>query len=575
MLGVTAQKGQVLSIAVNEQTLVPYVQNQLGNPQLALAISSRLGIGGADGLFKAEFERMMTAGDYDGAAKLAAKSPGSVLRSMETIQRFQQLPAAAGQPQPLLKYFSSLLEVGKLNAIESVELVRPVLQQGRKQLLEKWLKEDKLECSEQLGDMVMSSGDPKMALAIYLRANATEKVINCFMQTGDYENIIKYAAKVGYKPDYVFMLQNMVRQNPKAAEDFAKRLASHESGPLVDINMAVEVFMQMNRIQECTAFLLDALKPNRPDDAALQTRLLEINLMGGAPQVADAILGSEMFSHFDKPRIAALCEKTGLFQRALELYTDVDSIKRVIVHTQAINHEFLVGYFAKLGAENAMECLKVLMSHNAGYNKQIVVQVATKYTDSLGAEALITLFEDFKAYEPMYYFLGAIVNASQVPEVHFKYIEAAAKMQQFREVERVCRDSQVYDAERVKDFLMDAKLPDPRPLIHVCDRHGFVSELTAYLYQNQLKKYIEVYVQKVSPQKTPSVVGKLLDLDCDEDFIRNLLNVVRAACPSTRSSTSWTSATGCASCSHGLKPASPRAIPSPPPTMPSESSTSG
>ena len=35
-----------------------------------------------------------------------------------------------------------------------------------------------------------------MALAIYLRANATEKVINYFMQTGDYENIIKYAAKV-------------------------------------------------------------------------------------------------------------------------------------------------------------------------------------------------------------------------------------------------------------------------------------------------------------------------------------------------------------------------------------------
>ena len=27
-------------------------------------------------------------------------------------------------------------------------------------------------------------------------------------------------------------------------------------------------------------------------------------------------------------------------------------------------------------------------------------------------------------------------------------------------------------AEKVKAFLMDAKLPDPRPLIHVCDRFG-------------------------------------------------------------------------------------------------------
>ena len=175
---------------------------------------------------------------------------------MDTIKRFQALPQVPGQPQPVLKYFSSLLEVGKLNAVESVELVKPVLQQNKKQLLEKWLKEDKLECSEQLGDMIMQFQDPKMALAVYLRANATEKVINCFMQTGDYENIIKYANKVGFQPDYPMMLQHMVRQNPKGAEDFAKRLANNEGGALIDVNAAVDVFMQMGKIQECTSFYL-------------------------------------------------------------------------------------------------------------------------------------------------------------------------------------------------------------------------------------------------------------------------------------------------------------------------------
>lgn len=38
-------------------------------------------------------------------------------------------------------------------------------------------------------------------------------------------------------------------------------------------------------------------------------------------------------------------------------------------------------------------------------------------------------------------------------------------------------------------------------------------------------------MQKVSPQKTPMVVGKLLDLDCSEDFIRQLLNSVGHLCP--------------------------------------------
>ena len=418
-----------------------------------------------------------------------------------------------------------------MNAIESIELVRPVLHQNKKHLLEKWLKEEKLTCSEELGDLVFQFNDSKMALAIYLRANATAKVINCFLQNGDYDNIVKYSAKVGYTPDYVFMLQNMVRQNAKAAEGFAKRLVTHESGPLVDANMVAEVFMQMNALQECTSFLLEALKPNLEKDADLQTRLLEINLLGGAPQVADAILGASMFSHYDRPKVAALCERSQLFQRALEHYTELDDIKRVIVHTQQINHEFLGQYFATLSAENALECLKVLLTHNQGFNETIVVNVATKYHENIGTNEIITLLTDFNSWKGIYFFLGGIVNSSQDSKVHFMYIKAAAKMNQVKEVERVCRDSAVYDPEEVKAFLLEANLPDPRPLIQVCDRHGFIDELTSFLYGKSLLNYIEVYVTKVSPNKTPQVVGKLLDLDCDETFVKNLLTTVGRACP--------------------------------------------
>jgi hypothetical protein len=42
---------------------------------------------------------------------------------------------------------------------------------------------------------------------------------------------------------------------------------------------------------------------------------------------------------------------------------------------------------------------------------------------------------------------------------------------------------------------------------------------------------VQVYVQKVSPQKTPQVVGKLLDLDANEDFVRMLLQSVGIVCP--------------------------------------------
>lgn len=82
-------------------------------------------------------------------------------------------------------------------------------------------------------------------------------------------------------------------------------------------------------VQQCTAFLLDALKNNRPSEGPLQTRLLEMNLIS-APQVADAILGNQMFTHYDRAHVAQLCEKAGLLQRALEHYTDLYDIKRAV-----------------------------------------------------------------------------------------------------------------------------------------------------------------------------------------------------------------------------------------------------
>lgn len=227
--------------------------------------------------------------------------------------------------------FYKLCLQGQLNKYESLELCRPVLQQGRKQLLEKWLKEDKLECSEELGDLVKQA-DPTLALSVYLRANVPNKVIyhtllsvnflisllvfwvvmlsgligrsfrgswrhcvllkcwflpagacritarsasvpllwelqisysfdrcfsklvpcirwkfltllflslfqviQCFAETGQFQKIVLYAKKVGYTPDYVFLLRNVMRVNPDQGVAFAQMLVQDDE-PLADIN---------------------------------------------------------------------------------------------------------------------------------------------------------------------------------------------------------------------------------------------------------------------------------------------------------------------------------------------------
>ena len=224
LLGITARKGQLLQVSLNEQTLVPYVVSTLRDNALGLALASRLNLPGADDLYVAEFNRLLGGGDVAGAAKLASESPNGLLRTAETIQRFQGIPGQPGQPQPVFQYFHLLLERGKLNSLESTELAKLVIAQGRTQFLEKWLTEDKLECSEQLGDLVVQS-DVNMALSVYLRANVPEKAVNCFLQRGEYDKIAAYAAKVGYRCDYGVMLGNLARQNPAGALDFAKQLS--------------------------------------------------------------------------------------------------------------------------------------------------------------------------------------------------------------------------------------------------------------------------------------------------------------------------------------------------------------
>jgi clathrin heavy chain len=146
--------------------------------------------------------------------------------------------------------------------------------------------------------------------------------------------VVPYCAKAGFKPNFVFILQNLVHSNPKAGQEFASQLVKPEGGgpALVEIPVIIDVFMQFQRLQvrldgnwrrsgrvgvltrthpsrgdvhaltthtsrpspatatrlpqECTAFLLDVLAGDKPEEGFLQTKLLEMNLLGGAPQVS-------------------------------------------------------------------------------------------------------------------------------------------------------------------------------------------------------------------------------------------------------------------------------------------------
>lgn len=127
--------------------------------------------------------------------------------------------------------------------------------------MEKWLKEEKLECSEELGDLVKPT-DSTLALSIYLRANIPNKVdfistisfyfnkllllqvIMCFAETGQFQKIVLYAKKVGYTPDYVFLLRNVMRISPDTGKQFAMMLVQDDE-PLADVTQVKILYLSL------------------------------------------------------------------------------------------------------------------------------------------------------------------------------------------------------------------------------------------------------------------------------------------------------------------------------------------
>lgn len=432
------KRGQVLHTTIREDTLIPYIMENPACAEIAYKLASKGGLPGADQLYSQRFETLMQQGNHSEAAKVAANSPRGFLRTMNTISRLRQAPNQPGQITCLLQYFGILLDKGGLNREETLELARPVFAQGRKHLIDKWHKEGKLHCSEELGDLAKPH-DLTLALSIYKEANAAQKVVASLAELGQYELIVQYCQSAGYTPDYNVLLQHVVRANPDKGTEFAAQLVKAEGGPLVPVDRVIDIFQAQGMIQQATAFLLDILAGDREEEGHLQTKLLEMNLVN-APQVADAILGNEMFHHYDRARVAQLCESAGLLTRALEHTDDPVAIKRIIVHTDKLPEDFLLNFFGSLTVELSLECLDAMLTTNIRQNLQSVIRISQKYSDLLGATKIIELLEKHRTAEGLYFFLGSIVNVSEDPAVVFKYIEASVAVGEIRETERVVRE---------------------------------------------------------------------------------------------------------------------------------------
>lgn len=69
------RRGQVLSVSVDEDNIIRYINTTLHNPDLALRLAVRNNLAGAEELFVNKFQMLFQSAQYAEAAKVAANAP--------------------------------------------------------------------------------------------------------------------------------------------------------------------------------------------------------------------------------------------------------------------------------------------------------------------------------------------------------------------------------------------------------------------------------------------------------------------------------------------------------------------
>eukprot|EP00664_Eupelagonemidae_sp_cell27_P005403 gene5403-4547_t len=87
------------------------------------------------------------------------------------------------------------------------------------------------------------------------------------------------------------LLVDLIGSDAEGAAQLALLLHKSGAAPL-DALVVAELFVERSCIKQATQYLMAVISAGAAPRGALETRMLEVNLLHAPPQVADALLGS-------------------------------------------------------------------------------------------------------------------------------------------------------------------------------------------------------------------------------------------------------------------------------------------
>eukprot|EP00026_Physarum_polycephalum_P004882 Phypoly_transcript_04906.p1 GENE.Phypoly_transcript_04906~~Phypoly_transcript_04906.p1 ORF type:complete len:624 (+),score=102.78 Phypoly_transcript_04906:62-1873(+) len=179
----------------------------------------------------ARIAKMIEEGNIPNAAKTAVLNSQELdLRNEEILKMFKKVGG-------LKSYFSvCLISRTPLNASESLALAELATQTSDFALFDSFLRSERIQPSEELGDYLVQTNNLNLAVYVYIRAHIPDKVNDTLVKLGQYAKIINYATITMHRLDFSSMLARFNELHPKHLTlEFALALAipHHHGNPLL------------------------------------------------------------------------------------------------------------------------------------------------------------------------------------------------------------------------------------------------------------------------------------------------------------------------------------------------------
>lgn len=189
-------------------------------------------------IYRNRFDSLRNSGRYLDALIIVAKSGKPFMRSFEFLSSIKDFPNV-NDTSALLEYFAMVLESGKLNEVESLELVQLALKKKKLEIVRKWLDSDQIFCTSQLGKVMLESDIP-LALAIFERANAEDMVTICYALLGQFEEFGTRLQKYSNSANLHYAFNFLLKEKPENVSKFLEIVSSVQ--PLdIDEKFATEI----------------------------------------------------------------------------------------------------------------------------------------------------------------------------------------------------------------------------------------------------------------------------------------------------------------------------------------------